>query len=151
MSLYKFDNYNKHGMLRSRIIHCEDGKPFKYNPKGLGRYTGVRKFKYEYIHPILSPRLYKSKQDGKAYIVPTWQEVHPKTTLNDIEWVKPEIGDKPEIKGVWEFESDSSKGKFYSVKQNGLKLTCNCSGFWRAKDREKGCKHVQQVRKELNK
>jgi hypothetical protein len=63
----------------------------------------------------------------KTYIIPTWQEVHPKTTLNDVEWIKPEIGDKPEIKGVWEFESDSSKGKFYSVKQNGLKLTCNCS------------------------
>ena len=151
MSLYKFDNYNKHEVLRSRIIPWPEGKPFKCNPKGLGRLISVRKFKYEYVHPILSPRLYTSKQDGKTYIIPTWQEVHPQTTLNDIEWIKPEIGNKPEIKGVWEFESSSSKGKFYSVKQNGLKLTCNFSGFWRAKDREKGCKHVQSVRKELNK
>ena len=149
MPLWKFSNLNKYGNLRHRIIHT-DSSQFSYKPKGLGPFVGVRRFKYTYEHPIMPPSLFVG-QDGKKFIVPTWQEVLPETTLADIEWVKPEIGDKPEIKGVWEFESSSSKGKFYSVKQNGLKLTCNCSGFWRAKDREKGCKHVQQVRKELNK
>ena len=25
-----------------------------------------------------------------------------------------------------------------------------CSGFWRVKDKEKGCKHIQEVRKNIN-
>ncbi len=151
MALYKIDNYTKHGILRSRIIPWKDGKQFSINPAGYGRYVGVRRFKYEYTHPQMAPRLYTSHIDGKKYITPTWQEVLPETTLNDIEWVKPEIVKEKPIKGVWEFESSSSKGKFYSVKQNGVKFTCNCPGFWRAKDRDKGCKHIQSVKKQLKK
>jgi hypothetical protein len=151
MALYKLDNYTKHGFLRSRIIPWEDGKEFSINPKRYGGYVDVRRFKYEYTHPQISPRLYTSHQNGKKYIIPTWQEVLHETTLNDIEWVKPKITQEKQIEGVWEFESSSSKGKFYSVKQNGLKFTCNCPGFWVAKDREKGCKHIQLVKKQLKK
>jgi len=151
MALYKLDNYTKHGLLRSRIIPWEDGKQFFINPHGYGKYVGMRRFKYEYIHSSYSPRLYKSNEDGKTYIIPTWQEVLPETTLDDINWIKPKRVKEKIIGGVWEFESSSSKGKFYSVKQTGLKLTCNCPGFYQAKDRVKGCKHIQSVRKELEK
>lgn len=108
-------------------------------------------FKYEYKHDMLGPTLFVSPQTGKKYIVPTWQEVHPDTTLNDIEWIKPtnSLTEKPVEKENWMFESSSEKGIFYKVKKQGDKLTCNCSGFFRAKDRSKGCKHVQEVRKQL--
>lgn len=110
----------------------------------------VRVLKYVYEHPVISPHLY-TNSEGKKFIIPTWQEVHPQTTLEDIDWVKPEVNKVPEEKNTWKFESSSDPGHFYTVRQSGLKLSCNCSGFWRAKDRNKGCKHCQEVRKQLNK
>lgn len=106
-------------------------------------------FKYEYEHDILGPTLFISPQTGKKYIVPTWKEVHPDTTLNDIKWIKPtnSLIEKPIEKENWMFESSSEKGIFYKVKKQGDKIICNCSGFWRSKIRK--CKHVLQVEKEL--
>jgi hypothetical protein len=46
-------------------------------------------FKYRYEHDLLGPTLFVSSQTGKKYIMPTGQEVHPETTLKDIEWIKP--------------------------------------------------------------
>jgi len=109
--------------------------------------SGVYVFKYTYEHHSLPPTLVVLS--GQKYIVPTWQKVHLQTTLADIEWIKPVKIEIPVEKNTWKFESSSDPGHFYTVKQSGLKLTCNCSGFYRAKDREKGCKHAQQVRKEL--
>jgi len=109
-----------------------------------------RLFKYTYEHPQFPPTL--TVLGGQKYIMPTWQKVHPETTLADIEWIKPEKPvEAPVEKNTWKFESSSDPGHFYTVRQSGLKLTCNCSGFWRAKDRDKGCKHVQEVRKQLSK
>lgn len=110
-----------------------------------------RLFKYEYEHHSLPPTLFVSSVDGQKYIVPTWQKVHPETTLQDIEWIKPVKIEIPVEKETWRFESSSEKGLFYKVTKQGDQLKCNCSGFWRAKDRSKGCKHVQEVRKQLNK
>ena len=100
MALYKLDNYTKQGFLRSRIIPWKDGKQFSINPHGYGKYVGVRRFKYEYTHPQMAPRLYTSHQNGKKYIIPTWQEVLPETTLGDINWIKPKlkVKEKPVIK-----------------------------------------------------
>jgi hypothetical protein len=52
---------------------------------------------------------------------------------------------KPREKRTWKFDSASSDG-FYTVRENMGKISCNCMGYFRAKDREKGCKHIQQVR-----
>ena len=141
-----FTNLNKYGTLRNRIIHVPDGKPFTHGP-GYGPIVGSRVFKYEYTGST-SPALVSF--NGKKYIVPSWQEVLPETTLNDIEWVKPQVEALPPAQSnTWKFQSESSPDQYYIVRQNGSKLSCNCSGFWRAKDREKGCKHVQQVRSNM--
>ena len=110
---------------------------------------GVYVFKYTYEHSQLPPTLVVLK--GKKYIVPTWQEVHLQTTLEDINWIKPVKIETPVEKETWKFESSSEKGLFYKVTKQGSELKCNCSGFFRCKDRSKGCKHVQEVRKQLNK
>ena len=86
-----------------------------------------RLFKYTYEHPVLPPTLVVLS--GQKYIVPTWQKVHPETTLQDIEWIKPTKVEAPVEKNTWKFESSSDPGHFYTVRQSGLKLTCNCSGF----------------------
>jgi hypothetical protein len=104
--------------------------------------NGVYVFKYTYEHSQLPPTLVVLA--GQKYIVPTWQKVHPETTLADIEWIKPtKPVEVPVEKNTWKFESSSDPGHFYVVKQSGLKLSCNCPGFYRAKDRR--CKHIKQV------
>ena len=108
----------------------------------------VQNFKYDYTHPVLPPSLYVDTE-GQKYIVPAWTKVHAETTLEDINWIKPELDKKPKAgNDEWLIESSSSK-ELYRVKKHGVRFTCNCSGFWRALDREKGCKHVQEVKKKL--
>jgi len=103
---------------------------------------GVYVFRYTYEHHSLPPTLVTLK--GQKYIVPTWQKVHSETTLADIEWIKPSKPvEVPVEKNVWKFESSSDPGHFYTVRQSGLKLTCNCPGVWRSKERK--CKHIKQV------
>ncbi len=89
-----FTNLNKYGTLRNRIIHVPDGKPFTHGPN-YGPIVGSRVFKYEYTGSI-SPAL--TQLNGKKYIIPSWQEVLPETTLNDIEWVKDALNDFDESK-----------------------------------------------------
>ena len=150
MPLLQFSNKNKYGHKRTRIIH-KDTTSLGINPSGFGSYIHVSVFKYEYEHPILAPSLFVDLK-GDKYIVPTWQKVHPKTELNDIIWKKPKIKkeNKP-INKTWKFESSSSDS-VYTVRQvDSVTLKCNCPGFYRAKDRNLGCKHVQKVRASLTK
>lgn len=102
----------------------------------------VSRLSYEYKEPILPPSLFTNLQ-GKKFIVPTWQEVHPETTLDDINWIKPEVKVKAKIETV-------EVGK-YVIKFNGNKeyYTCNCQGFWRVKDKSVGCKHIQEYKAKL--
>ena len=150
MALWKFSNLNKYGNWRHRIIALPDGKPFSHGP-GFGKVVGVSRFKYTYEHPILPPTIFKSSVDNKKYIVPAWMEVLPETTLNDIEWIKPEIKktvtEKQEPQ-TWKFESKSDPGSFYVVQVIGNKIKCNCPGVWRSKDRK--CKHIKEVEKCVN-
>ena len=150
MALWKFSNKNKYGNWRHRIIATLDNKPFSHGP-GFGTSVSVSRFKYTYEHPILPPSIIVSPTTGKTYIVPAWIEVLPETTINDIEWIKPEIKksviEKQEPQ-TWKFESKSDPGSFYVVRQVGITFKCNCPGVWRSKDRK--CKHIKEVEKCVN-
>jgi len=114
--------------LRDNITFCFC-RPFKYKVE-----------KHAYL-PLAIARLY-----NKTVIMPAGIECHPETTLDDIEVIdnspkeKPEP--KPREKRIWKFDSASSDG-FYTVRQNMDRLSCNCMGVWRAKDRR--CKHIKEV------
>ena len=139
-----FTNLNKYGTFRSRIIHVPDGQPFTHSGK-YGPIVGSRVFKYEYTGSI-SPALVSF--DGKKYIIPSWKEVLPETTLNDIEWIKPQVEAPPPAQSnVWKFQSESNPDVQYIVRQNGSKLSCNCPGVWRSKIRK--CKHIFEIEKKL--
>jgi hypothetical protein len=139
-----FTNLNKYGTLKNRIIHVLDGKPFTHYPN-YGPIVSSRVFKYEYTGSI-SPAL--TTFNGKKYIIPSWQEVLPETTLNDIEWIKPKVEiPAPAQPNVWKFQSESSPDVQYIVRQNGSKLSCNCPGVWRSKIRK--CKHIFEIEKKL--
>ena len=150
MALLQFSNKNKYGNTRSRIIHSPKTS-IGFNPSGFGSYIQVSVFKYEYEHPILAPSLFVDLK-GDKYIVPTWQKVHPKTELKDIIWKKTKVKKEKQFeKKTWKFDSSSSDSVYTVTKVDSATLKCNCPGFYRAKDRDLGCKHVQKVRESLTK
>ena len=82
MALFEFTNLNKHGNIRTRIIH-RDTPTFGINPKGYGKSIHVKGFMYEVEDSLVSPRIFET-YEGEKYIVPHWIKVHPKATNDDI-------------------------------------------------------------------
>jgi hypothetical protein len=101
--------------------------------------------KHPYL-PVAIVRLF-----DKIVIMPAGIECSSDTTLDDITIIETKTETKQATlqhkeEKTWEFESSSSDG-FYTVRENIGKLSCNCPGTWRAKDRR--CKHIKEVEKEL--
>ena len=67
--------------------------------------------------------------------------------MDDVKIIKKEKRVDPNIYTV-----TSGSGE-YHVKHNPLtnKNTCDCMWFWRGFDKQKGCKHIIQIRDEKNK
>ena len=142
MALFKFQNLNKHGNLRTRIVHSPTSQ-FSFKPAGYGKFVNVQRFYYEVEHAYLSPALYTDR-NGDKFILPTLEKVHPKTTLNDIELIRPKKEKRTEP--IIETNVSSSSNdityttKYYPDSGN---YYCNCPGVWRAKDRK--CKHIKAL------
>jgi len=84
-------------------------------------------------------------QDGKKYHVPSWTEVHPETTFEDIIVEKKPFQELFVEPKTWSFESASSD-KVYTVRlTKNNKLSCDCWGYIA----HKKCKHIKQVQEEL--
>ena len=152
MSLWKIKTLNKYGNYRSRILYNPTNTSFGYNPKKLGPVVIAGRFKYEYNHSFLPPTLY-TNPEGEKFIVPTYQKVHPKTELVDIDWIKPKVKSPKSQLKTFKYQSSSSSD-IYTVKEylnadNTISLRCNCAGYWRVKDKNKGCKHIQETKKIL--
>ena len=80
-------------------------------------------------------------KDGKKFHTPSWQEVHPETTLDDIVVDKKPFEELFVEPQVWEFKSSSSD-KVYKVKKNKSgNLSCSCWGYIA----HKRCKHIKEV------
>jgi len=85
------------------------------------------------------------KKDGKVFHTPSWIEVHPQTTMNDIIVEKKPFQELFVEPQTWSFKSASSD-KEYTVKKNKSgKLSCNCWGYMA----HKKCKHVKEVQEKL--
>jgi retron-type reverse transcriptase len=155
MALHQIVEKHKVTILGQEIIHTNkfikytEGTSYSFKPQSslISYASGL--FKYEFEHPYLTPSLFIDSK-GNKYIVPSWIKVHPKTTLKDIEVIRPTKEKVAPIeKETWKFESSSEPGIFYKVRKQGDKLICNCSGYFRCKNRDIGCKHCQEVRKQL--
>ena len=147
--LYEFQNYNKHGNIRTRIIPWPNGKAFGINPSGFGGYIGVRIFKYEYREPLIPPHL--CIINGQKYIMPIWKPVLMETELNDIKWIKPKpkkVENKQEP--IIEINKSSSSDATYTTKYypTSGKYHCDCPGTWRTGG---NCKHVKDLRIKIEK
>ena len=147
MALWHFTNLNKYGNPRSRIFHRPDGEAFSFNPNGFGSFVAVRRYKYEYEHPVLPPTILEL--NGKTYLMPLWKEVVNGTTVDDIEWIKPKLKKKRTEPVIETFTSGSSDSvyttKYYPDSGN---FHCTCPGSWRSRG---NCKHIKELRNKINK
>jgi hypothetical protein len=143
------------GRTERPIVYIPEGEVVKIYPQR-DNITAVscKRFRYHVTKHNTLP-ISIVKLGDKTLIYPSKIECHPKTTLDDIVEIKPKIKQpiqqpKPIVEfKTWEFKSSSSDGK-YIVRETIKGLKCDCSGFWRVKDKEKGCKHIQEVRKNIN-
>jgi len=146
MALWHFTNLNKYGNPRSRIFHRPDGEAFSFNPNGFGSFVAVRRYKYEYEHPVLPPTILEL--NGKTYLMPLWKEVVKGTTIDDIEWIKPKPKKKRTEPVIETFTSGSSDSvyttKYYPDSGN---FHCTCPGSWRSRG---NCKHIKELRNKVN-
>jgi hypothetical protein len=119
----------------NELLYSEKG--YSINPKQQNIkqcYVNMFKYKYEgHMFPALVTI------SNKKYIVPTWQEVQLQTTLDDIDWIKPQSKKLDIVK----FEVIGSNGDKYNTvfNPNTKKWKCSCPGSWRAKDGI--CKHIK--------
>jgi hypothetical protein len=138
--LFQITTFNKYGTLKQRIFYSEKEPNFK-SDKHL-----ITRFKYSCVSEINPPSIVRTIDN--TYIVPGWIKVDPQTTLEDVHWIKPDKIEAPISKDKWTFKSNTSDS-IYTVEKIGFKYKCNCPGFWRSKDRDLGCKHIQEVKKGL--
>ena len=147
MALWHFTNLNKYGNPRSRIFYRPDGEAFSFNPNGFGSFVAVRRYKYDYEHPVLPPTILEL--NGKTYLMPLWKEVVEGTTIDDINWIKPKPKKKRSETIIKTFASGSSENtyetKYYP---DSGKFYCSCPGSWRSRG---NCKHIKELRNNLNK
>ena len=144
MPLFQVSTLNKYGNLRSRIVH-RDSSQFTIRPKGFGKFIGVKRFKYEHVHSYVCPAL--TVISGKKYLLPDWKEVDPKTTLEDINWIKPKIKIISKSKPITQTHISGSGLGEYTTKYypDSGKYHCSCPGYWRSKG---NCKHVKKMKNE---
>tara|TARA_R110002020_G_scaffold6950_1_gene29375 strand:+ start:572 stop:1003 length:432 start_codon:yes stop_codon:yes gene_type:complete len=143
MPIVEFSNLNKYGNLRTRRFYQEKSN-LNINPKGFGSFVAFKLFKYDYEHHM-SPSL--ANIGGKRYIMPTWQEVLPETTLKDINWIKPKIKIISKSKPITQTHISGSGLGEYTTKYypDSGKYHCSCPGYWRSKG---NCKHVKKMKNE---
>ena len=112
------------------------------NPKGN---IFVTRHTYKVPYTNMGKGGFFTNSEGVKYHTPSWIEVHPETTLDDIVVEKKpfeELFVEPE---VWTFESASSD-KIYTVKRNkNGNLSCDCWGYIA----HRNCKHLKEVSNNL--
>lgn len=103
-----------------------------------------------HIH-YMAPTFYFCRQAQQRYLIPGWIPVSNDTTIYDVEWMNPYQKSSDKTKTLpgkeWNFESSSSPGQYYTVRVVNDSVTCSCPGSWRSKDKQ--CKHIKAVKKEL--
>lgn len=121
------------------IMHSEGSLSFNNPPP----YLSVRRFTYKVPYSNVGQGGF-IMQDGKKFHTPSWIEVHPNTTFEDITIEKNPFEELFVEPKTWEFKSDSSD-KVYKVKINAKgSLSCDCWGYIA----HRKCKHIKQVKEE---
>ena len=135
--LFEVFRHNDKGEFISYIDYRENSQYVLTKDQIAESITIVRKHRYESKSKFYGV----VKQDSKAYMIPEWTEVHPKTTYEDIYYKEPKKKVEKKTLGKWEFKSSSSDSMYVVKEMPDGRLNCDCWGF-RA---HKKCKHVKEV------
>lgn len=125
-------------MLNGELVHSKGSLSYKPTEKV--------NFSYRFFYKVPYTNIGKGGfifQDKKKIHVPSWIEVHPETTLDDIMVEKKPFEElfAEEKQQTWEFKSSSSD-KTYIVRYNKSgNLSCSCWGYMA----HKRCKHIKEV------
>jgi len=133
--LWQVDITYDNGHSTSELIHSTE--PIALYPKRDGiKSSKVSRFAYE-IEYHIAPTLFNA--NGKRYIIPMWQEVHPDTGFEDLKWIRPVIKEKKITEKI-----QGSMGEYKTTYDPNKKTyKCTCMGFWRSKG---NCKHVKTLK-----
>ena len=135
MALWEVNNGKK------TVIMFSEGSLSIKNPPP---YLSVRRKFYRVPYSNIGVGAF-TESNGKRFHIPSWTEVHPQTSINDIIVEKKPFQELFVEPKTWSFSSESSD-KEYTVKQSKAgKLSCNCWGYMA----HKKCKHVKQVQEEI--
>ena len=134
--LWQVDIVYDDGNKTSELVHSTE--PITLFPKrDKIRSSMVSRFSYEVEYHI-APTLFNAN-DGKRYIIPMWQEVHPDTGFEDLIWIRPVIKEKKIIEKI-----QGRMGEYKTTYDpNKKEYKCTCMGFWRSKG---NCKHVKALK-----
>lgn len=122
--------------IKKVLMHSEGALSFNNPPS----YLAVQRFRYKVPFTNVGKGGFLEK-DGKKFHTPSWIEVHPETTLDDIEVDKKPFEELFVEQEEWKFESASSD-KTYTVRRNKSgNLSCDCWGYIA----HRKCKHIKSV------
>jgi hypothetical protein len=135
--------FYKDGRKTDNIIYTDNSTPTITYPKRDNIKHGfLTTYKYD-VKLKMGECVALVKLGEKLILMPLNVEVHPKTTLQDVNVIKKKIKEKPAK--TFTFKSSSSDST-YTVKEINNQYVCNCTGFFRVKDKKKGCKHIQEIK-----
>ena len=132
MALWEVNNQKK------TVIMYSDGALAIENPPS---YLSIRRKFYKVPYSNVGKGGFFINPEGKKIHTPSWTEVHPETTLDDIIVEKKPFEELFVEQEEWKFESSSSD-KTYTVRKNKHgKLSCDCWGYIA----HKKCKHIKEA------
>jgi hypothetical protein len=137
--------FYKDGRKEDNIIFVDGNSPTTIYPKADGiRDAFLTPFKYKVkLKPGEAVAIVRLP--NKTILMPKGKEIHPKTTLDDVEIINVKKRVEKPQEQIYKIES-SSTGSMYMVREVAGRYTCNCTGFFRVKDKSKGCKHIQDIK-----
>ena len=123
-------------MLNGELVHSNGSLSYKPTEK----INFSQRFFYKVPYSSLGKGGFTTI-NGKRFHTPSWTEVHPETTLDDIMVEKNPFEELFVEEKTWEFKSASSD-KTYTVRYNKSgNLSCNCWGYMA----HKKCKHIKEA------
>ena len=125
--------------VNDKVVYSDGA--LSVSPDGMSGVQVIRHF-YKVPFTNIGKGGILKREDGKYYHTPSWIEVHPKTTMEDIIVEKDPFEELFVEPKTWTFKSASSD-KEYKVKINAKgNLSCDCFGYIA----HKKCKHIKQVK-----
>ena len=126
-------------MHNGELIHTKGSLSYKPSEKV--------NFSYRFFYKVPYSNVGKgglATINGKRYHTPSWTEVHPETTMDDIQVERNPFEELFVEPKTWTFKSASSD-KEYTVKEGKNGLHCDCWGYIA----HRKCKHLKEVEKQL--